>query len=1711
MTVDESWGMVQENESGEEMSTSEYSFGSVDSDESFMDLANSFGRSFDINMLKESIETGSKILEHVTNKNVVLVIGKTGAGKSTFIQGIAGKELHETVHVTMCDGKAVEKSVYDAKEALPEFIIGHSKSSQTKAFCFFVPPKQDGKEEIVYIDTPGFEDTRHEEIDIATSVMLSHIAKKCKSLRFVVLINYTSLLEDRGGAARSILRFTRAFVKDFSKDKKGFMFLFTHTNEISGVSDDLASSRKALLEEISRLRADSDTSDKDLLGLLDFLKISLLKRYPFIDVLHPMESNFETLKSSIEKKLSKIKSPTMAESCGLTGASRNRLTGEITSIMLRSRQHLQSEPPNVQVVRDNHELLQYLSSEINFSEVQKATDESSAWIERFVQHSKRSIEDEISKGGVNDEMFYAASAKHVREMLEQLDILGVQKLSECFFRKIGDVVSVCCCSLQLDRSVMSHSSIRTLNKLSCWCNAFPEFVDQYTAAIEELKSAIAKNIETINQFNCDGEVDPEAISGFMDSVCLLNSILRNMDPLMNHDLDFDNMKNAREHSLTVARQLLFSLNEDDSDALGVVALDEESLENLSARIGVLEAMRLGLSAVKDFADLASIAGERLASLQGNVSTHFEAMCDDVKKSGIDQVRVSLQRLQAVLNRCYGIAGLASGEMHRNFQNLLGIVEQKFRSASESLLRIALPMDSAECVLKGGEAGVALNEFAQHIWFDELLPEGISIIAETCDTVRDANERFCQTIRKEIVDHLDIKKLKTTDINELQKACRFKSIATLKQVKIAYNRFLEIEEFAETTNNEAMLIDCNSVRSMIFTRTRRAMKAMKDLTKASTLDFEQREKARTIFVRLNAHLEEIQLLTLFTKDQEYSKRLESTRGLLLATVNGFVEVIEASFKSETDFKAMASILLVLSELDYGDSHFVNSLLPSLPDLISQARQAVMKSVDKVQKLVSATSNWEEINLQMTLLNGALALDSFLEGDVAIQLQTLKAFREGKETRVDSRIDEMIAAEDYLGIGELLSPLANSKDQLKRKKFSTCILLIEAALEMRSGKSLDFLPRGLPPMETTFAIVQNLDKLKEADQELFKHTKFGSYPRELRNLKESISKDMKKLKSTLNQKLRQSLEQLESDLSDFRIGRIAADRKAVMRFTAAARKHIFGHNSDRLKKVLDHYDKILASVPKLVTQFFDSWFKDGKDLVTILRSLRRASLSGNPETVDIAELYNKTKNDLNDRLDDAILEIETVVGEQKCYGDGINVFRSLQRCVDSGLREHIIDQSIFKIEELMEAWHSDGIVICNQSKGEHEGAYLEIAATLDRLDPSGPSLLGFKKLKAWYCGEEYNSLRTYTEKVCRTIYNRGMTAMRSRNLDMVDKCLQHLIAWNAAVGKHVKAVATNIKLLQNCLETVYLDVCEKLKSAVQGTSTLHCKSLFDEFRQILVEAPSILQMDDCRRAYALTNQLFCEKLEGEVAKVKDALQLKQPYDFLEIKVIVEDVRSFGDFMADHYAVLFEEVKHKDIFLKRIAEVCHEHFKDGRDFGNIRHYIALGLAPSASHQDIKRAYHVLMKRFHPDKMANRDDNTSVEKCKRLNEAWEALNDVQRSSTVSEGKPFSRLIHGVRDCLLAAVRGNLRNQQYEAVAQLLGRLYAVRELEDLVSPPLDSKHIEESVTDLVRNHVERLRVSVKSHWSERHYKELQQDIDDLKLMEKHFKSASKTALVYC
>jgi hypothetical protein len=146
-------------------------------------------------------------------------------------------------------------------------------------------------------------------------------------MRFVVLINYVSLLEDRGGTLRSVLKFVRKFVNDFKKDQQSFVFLFTHTNQFKTMSDDINGTKKELEKEVVNII--EGTKDEEVLDVLRFLRKCLAKRYPFVDVMHPIQTDFVALATFIEERVKSIEHPRIAASCGLTNASQMKLSAEV--------------------------------------------------------------------------------------------------------------------------------------------------------------------------------------------------------------------------------------------------------------------------------------------------------------------------------------------------------------------------------------------------------------------------------------------------------------------------------------------------------------------------------------------------------------------------------------------------------------------------------------------------------------------------------------------------------------------------------------------------------------------------------------------------------------------------------------------------------------------------------------------------------------------------------------------------------------------------------------------------------------------------------------------------------------------------------------------------------------------------------------------------------------------------------------------------------------------------------------------------------------------------------------------------------------------------------------------------------------------------------------------------------------------------------------
>ncbi|MCX4084124.1 hypothetical protein N7281_04580 [Rickettsia hoogstraalii] len=140
-------------------------------------------------------------------KDVVLVLGNTGAGKTTFTQWIAGdnnkliaKEVAEgTGEFLIEDNNRISNSTIKSKTIFPELVI-------------------DTKINTAYYDCPGFSDTRSTNNDIATTYFIKKIVDYTDSVKMIFVVSYPSV---RKGVDRQdfmkLVRHITDLVKDIDK------------------------------------------------------------------------------------------------------------------------------------------------------------------------------------------------------------------------------------------------------------------------------------------------------------------------------------------------------------------------------------------------------------------------------------------------------------------------------------------------------------------------------------------------------------------------------------------------------------------------------------------------------------------------------------------------------------------------------------------------------------------------------------------------------------------------------------------------------------------------------------------------------------------------------------------------------------------------------------------------------------------------------------------------------------------------------------------------------------------------------------------------------------------------------------------------------------------------------------------------------------------------------------------------------------------------------------------------------------------------------------------------------------------------------------------------------------------------------------------------------------------------------------------------------
>lgn len=148
-------------------------------------------------------------LTPMKNANIILVIGTTGCGKSTL------------VHYLACDYSRIESiddgisTDFIVRDGLDQDVNNavHSTVSRTLLPQIYVDDDKN-----VFVDNPGFEDTRNQTVEIATTFLIKSIIESASTIKIVLIADYGSVTNSYSrNAFDNLLSRTTQLIKNIQR------------------------------------------------------------------------------------------------------------------------------------------------------------------------------------------------------------------------------------------------------------------------------------------------------------------------------------------------------------------------------------------------------------------------------------------------------------------------------------------------------------------------------------------------------------------------------------------------------------------------------------------------------------------------------------------------------------------------------------------------------------------------------------------------------------------------------------------------------------------------------------------------------------------------------------------------------------------------------------------------------------------------------------------------------------------------------------------------------------------------------------------------------------------------------------------------------------------------------------------------------------------------------------------------------------------------------------------------------------------------------------------------------------------------------------------------------------------------------------------------------------------------------------------------------
>lgn len=451
------------------------------------------------------VQKGEATLQQVDGKDVVMLVGATGVGKSMFLHYMAQSKIEQKGH---------ELAVKKVRRALQACKVSSRANSVTASMFGW---QLESHPSVLLVDCPGFHDTRSPAINVATSILTSKLAARCNSLRLVFFVDIQLLLNAtmRGGHMREVVDLVIKSVPTCDEHLGAMTFLFTKPVE----GTDLKCIAKQM-EDIEK-----NTGNEQMKNILKRITKDLRADRPALTgIFHPLKCDRGKMLSLIVPDLVESEEGSMRLTCageqlkcGMTRDMENLLKRSLSDFEKNLEHCIEGTTLDAERAKAMVEALRYLKDTTKMECVKEAWTEALKVISELITRAEHDLRSRID-GAVRADVppMTPASVSSLMELLQRLDCLcglgdgstAAEDMRHFLRLRLETLLS----SISHLRAELLepvgfggwHETLQSLRAWSCFEKRF------YEEAVQEMESLV-QNIIVMSPTDAGGRLQARAI------------------------------------------------------------------------------------------------------------------------------------------------------------------------------------------------------------------------------------------------------------------------------------------------------------------------------------------------------------------------------------------------------------------------------------------------------------------------------------------------------------------------------------------------------------------------------------------------------------------------------------------------------------------------------------------------------------------------------------------------------------------------------------------------------------------------------------------------------------------------------------------------------------------------------------------------------------------------------------------------------------------------------------------------------------------------------------------------------------------------------------------------------------------------------------------------------------------------------------------------